>query len=368
MQRVPPRSTTYLASTTALLALIAVLFACSRDSESTAPPQAATPPAARATIPTQGPRAGVTHRSLAELRRRNPMDWVGVAHNRAVDLFARELRGRKIRPGHLCEDLLRITASRKNDILPPGHREVSDADWKRGARMGAARVGCGKRAARSGDFSNAALAAPDVARPFLLAANAPRAPFEHEETIELLNATADAAANVDDEVALGDTLNAILDRANQLGDTAATQAVQAAISLASNSYSYWVSNGASMAGDIEDVYGPCLSANPDPDVGFQECVDGGDEWETGFRKPAAAPNTMFRTVASWRSPAPFCSLHRKAWVGADVATFVWGEVGALITMGPLGALLVIPVTTAAGATASAAAFVGDVVAWVLCKL
>src|SRR4051812_40486593 len=76
-----------------------IAIACSPDSTPTKPN--ATPAARVEQTSASSAQLGITHRSMADLHRRNPMDWVGVAHNRAVDVFATELRAGHIRRGHL---------------------------------------------------------------------------------------------------------------------------------------------------------------------------------------------------------------------------------------------------------------------------
>jgi hypothetical protein len=245
-----------------------------RDS-GTAPPEAAQP--APTLAAGAAPRAGGSERSTqavppapglvaarSHLHQRNQLDWVGAAHNRALDAFRDELREPGVLTRSVCGYLSTFVAG---DARVPAKHARAKAALNAEARGNAARKGlaatelCGRELAgpSAAITSRVSLAAFVPTRPPLSREPAPRsqssqpsqAAFDLYAQIE---AAIDAAANSYD---LAGRLNPVLDAAARLGaEEYAT--IAATVSVAQSSYEYWEGQLPSYIDAVAADYRPCL--------------------------------------------------------------------------------------------------------------
>lgn len=94
---------------TAALAAIAVTVACS---DTAVEPKGALPSDASAAV--SGRRAERRVLNRAELRQRNPHDWVGGAHNVLLDAAIKELQKPGVNIGNLCSSMQRVFSDRRS--------------------------------------------------------------------------------------------------------------------------------------------------------------------------------------------------------------------------------------------------------------
>jgi hypothetical protein len=245
-----------------------------RDS-GTAPTEAAPP--ARTLAAGPAPRAGGSERSMptvrpapglvaarAHLHQRNQMDWVGAAHNRALDAFRDELRKPGVLTRSVCGYLLTFVAG---DARVPAKHARAKAALNVEARGTAARKGlvatelCGRELAGS-----SATITPRVSmagffprRPPVSYGPAPRSQSGQlsQAALDLyaqIEGAIDASANSYD---LAGRLNPVFDAAAQLGaEEYAT--IAATVSVAQSSYEYWEGQLPSYVDAVNADYGPCL--------------------------------------------------------------------------------------------------------------
>jgi hypothetical protein len=193
------------------------------------------------------------------------MDWVGVAHNRALDAFRDELREPGVLSRNLCSYLLTFVTS---DARVPAERAAARAALSAAARREVARKGlaatelCGRRPAwrSAGIASHVWLTAFAPPRwPFAPAAIRRRSQSGEpsqaaRDLYAQIEASIDAAASSYDLAAY---LDPVLDAAAQLGaEEYAT--IAATVSVAQSSYEYWEVELPSYVDAVAAEYGACL--------------------------------------------------------------------------------------------------------------
>jgi hypothetical protein len=279
-----------LAAGVVLTAAAGAVVSC-RDT-GTAPPDGAqhargptSPPAAsagRGTASTHSPSDGASLTAAREqLHRNNPMNWVGIAHNRALDDLLKELRKPGVLSRDVCQYLLEFVSS---DARVP----VDRAGLRRAAGATARRE-VGRKALRatalcSQRFDRRASALP--ARVSLAAYYSPRPPFGSASLqsgspsaaayglLEQILAAIDAAV---DSYDLAWRLHPVLNAASQL-DAIERATIEATVSVAQSSYEYWEAQLPTYVQAVSSEYDPCLynqwSQGYSYDSSLGNCVNG----------------------------------------------------------------------------------------------
>jgi hypothetical protein len=199
-----------------------------------------------------------------KLHRRNPMDWVGAAHNRALDAFRDELREPGVLSRSVCSYLLTFATS---DARVPAEHARAKAALGAAARRRAASKGlaatelCGRRIA-----GPSAQIVPRVWLAAFSPAYRPVTPavIPHAQSGELSQAARDLYAQIETAVDvaassydLAGQLNPVLDAAAQLSaEEYAT--IAATVSVAQYSYEYWEAQLPSYIEAVSAEYGSCF--------------------------------------------------------------------------------------------------------------
>jgi hypothetical protein len=245
-----------------------------RDS-GTAPPDVAQPAQTLAAVP--APRAGGSERSIqvtrpsprlvaarARLHQRNQMDWVGTAHNRALDAFRDELRNPGVLTRNVCGYLQTFAAG---DARVPAKHARAKAVLSVEARTNVAKKGlvatelCGRQfgGPSAALTSRVSMAAFLPRRSPFSGRTAPRSQSSElsQAALDLyaqIESAIDASANSYD---LAGRLNPVFDAAGQLaGEEYAT--IAATVSVAQSSYEYWEGQLPSYIDAVGADYGPCF--------------------------------------------------------------------------------------------------------------
>jgi hypothetical protein len=226
------------------------------------------------------------------------MDWVGEAHNRALDAFRDELRRPGVLSRSLCGYLLTFVTS---DARVPAERAPVRVALGAAARRDVARKSlaatefCGRRpAGRSAGVASQAWLAAFVPPRWPLASAARRS-----QSGELSQAARDLYAQIESSIdvaassyELAGYLNPVLDAAAQLSaEEHAT--IAATVSVAQSSYEYWEVELPNYIEAVAAEYGPCLEESQQ--LGYTladaeyRCVNGGGTNEAALREPADWP-------------------------------------------------------------------------------
>lgn len=283
---------------TALAVVCIQIAACTDDSRGSPRPSSV--------APTSPPTARVTtvRYSPAELHRRNPADWVGVAHNRFLAMAAEELKKPGVRLSDLCSRLQqrlsepnafteteRHFPSNWRDYFPQALRETP-------------------LCMRRGLFQHASgVSAPVALTDFSPAAYA-------------LMSDAEAAVNVsDDPTELAGELSPILDAASSL-DPLDEEGVQAVVSVTQSSYEYWYDNNYAATAAAYDEADEELSGCENGTMEDEQRIAGSNtyqctdlEWRL-IRLNNRRPETLFHLAAIMPRSAAICPSH------ADNARFI----------------------------------------------
>lgn len=259
-----------------ILTVVSQFAIACRDSSS--PPGAPQGPVAAATAgaTARAPRIPVTP---TEFHARNKMDWVGVAHNRAMDRLREEVR--RSRPKDVCKVIERLGVD--DDVNAHALGRLSRAEVSAIGKSVSDQIGC--RGPRGG-FRHAATT-PGVAFGFSYAAYS-------SQTGEL-QLSGEAWALVDRVMAAGGSnagevaseLAAITSEAQALSADEAS-IVEAMASVSLSSFEYWEQNAEPMFDAMASAYEPCFEAG------------GGDScYYAMSRRGWAAPSAgLFRLAAN----------------------------------------------------------------------
>ncbi len=192
--------------------------------------------------------------TAAEFHRRNPMDWVGVAHNGGIDLIRAEIRGHRLPWKGMCETVSQLYT--RDAFLPANHR-ISKSEALTAAHNGAALTSFCK-----GKVPSNATAFPsgDAAVSGSLAV----APNRTDVTVEsLAGDIAAAIAGASSVDGYSSTASAIAAQSDTMS-TDAQAAVYGEASVALSSLEYW------SAGNLTDVTAEVY--NEYPCVQAQDCA------------------------------------------------------------------------------------------------
>lgn len=273
-------------------------------------------------------------RARSKLRERNAYDWVGVAHNRALDDIRTEMRKPGRRTRNLCDYALDFVTN--PDRLPAGKRHLRSATQRESAIAGLAQTGlCRGRKASTHGASFSPVGAPAL---FVQEGDISQAAYDLMGTIE--NAVAAAADNYD----LAVRLNQVLDAAASL-DSIDQEVIGATVSTAQYSFEYWQSHLLVYQEEFWGQYSGCATQYRDAgyssDDALSGCVVGGGSgdgtWSANPGNVQPRSPMLFR-FASHSTPMG-CDLgtHFKALAGADAVGALTGAVKGIFG-GPGGIL------------------------------
>ena len=246
----------------------------------------------------------------ARLHERNEFDWVGLAHNKTLDDFRRELRKPSRMPG-LCPFLLELAG--KQNHIPVDQRSHLSEDQRNEAIATLKRRDCKTPApaARSTSFS--------------LPRTLEVSPLAAGLVTRISSATLEATSSYD----LSERLMPILVDASVLDDTERAY-VLGTLSTAQNSMEYWESVWPQFMLEVRDEYSSCLTT--DSERSEVACIDP--------VSTESAPLPGLRLVTLGAVP---CSGFNGAWEGikataqADADGFGGGFLGGLVTKSIPGA-------------------------------
>jgi|GEM_PF-6932295 len=286
-------------------AAVMMLVATAACSDSTTPPSL-TPPTNEHR---SSPRAEIRRLPVtpAQYHAQNRMDFVGVAHNQAMDQIRAEVR--KSRPRDLCKVIERLAVDAE---LGPAFKGSRNAESHRVRKAAFDNIGCRGRNGR-GHLANEQ-SVPLSGPGFALASYAQSEDADFSpagwDLVWQVGYASDAALSSSD---LAGMLAAISVSAQSLtADEAA--AIDAVTSVALSSFEYWEQNGAAAAQEIQTAYGSCLSGG------------GGDGCYYATSLPNfRAPQPHFMLVSHGGTPAPKCEYNWR-FVGASDA---WGATTGL---------------------------------------
>ena len=198
-----------------------------------------------------GPRfaqaRGTSAKARDRLHARNKEEWVGIAHNKAIDAFRHELRKPGVLTSDVCTFVLEFSVSTDRS---DAHKRVSEnARWHSARSVQDDSRLCSRSRGNSG-FKG--IAAPLPTEPL-----APRA--RQSTAVEVLvDDIETAVAQSANSYELATELNTILDRADSL--TASDQVIVAStVSVAQNSFEYWETQYDFFVREVIDEFGPCAA-------------------------------------------------------------------------------------------------------------
>lgn len=283
-------------SSLAVCAGLGIAVACSDAGLS--PLKETAPPAARSSFSRVPGRRPVTP---AEFDARNPMHWVGVLHNRAVDLARADLRAHKLHVRDFCTGVPGVVA---NDFASlPGAGKEADIEKRTRAYL-ATLPGCHGSTVSSSDRS---FVTP-LARP--ASAVAARLPMSDEDVADgLMAAIGNASYKETNAASFAPVLDSITALADNL-DSLSRSAVYGTAAVAMSSAEYWDANLVSYTYEVERDY--CDTEVDDPTTG--PCI----EVPYSLVAPVALPAMM---QTNWGNAGKV--------LGADVAVLAAGGLAGI---------------------------------------
>jgi hypothetical protein len=249
--------------------------------------------------------------TAAEFHRRNPMDWVGVMHNRGLDVFRAELRSRKHRNlQQLCRDLIDLAL--RDSLSPAEHRRMS-VDQRRALVEQGLSTTPGCRSVAAGQSSQLPFApmsaGSGIVRFASYSESGMGAALQTADVQALLNRISYAVSVASDPNSLASQLDQIVSSAASL-DASARDAVYGAASLALSSVEYWNANYPSFEAEVEAEYG---------------CA-GGRTCEEPYSVLGAANRRQFWSGA-WRAARTIGGYDLTAGVAVIMKTWLAGPIG-----------------------------------------
>lgn len=199
-----------------------------------------------------------------KFHRTNHADWVGKAHNKALDEFFAKMIADKGTPQDFCARLLEFTSHPAR--LPAGMVQGTREQRRAAALSGLSRTGaCSSRL--TGDASS-------VTWPLGL--------FSAANFGATLDSVSDAADYLLDKIAnaqvqamnaedLATALTPILGEADQLVSEE-RELVYATASITQSSYEYWLANITPQSEQVDVTYGPCLGQYTDQSYALDTCI------------------------------------------------------------------------------------------------
>jgi hypothetical protein len=193
-----------------------------------------------------GRASAAAMRDKRRIHERNKEEFAGVAHNKALDDFRRELRKPGVLTRNVCDYVMTFGAH--SDRLPANNRVGEDVRW-RTARSAADSSGLCRKTAkpRLSDISFRSPVEPLA-----------RATLTSSVALALVSEIENAVASSSDSYELAGRLNTVLDRVSDL-DVSDQLLVASTVSVAQNSFEYWETNYDVFVREVQDEYSGCAS-------------------------------------------------------------------------------------------------------------
>jgi hypothetical protein len=316
-----------------ILATTQMLIACRDASPPPAVPTAPAGAQAGAAKDAGSPKKRVTP---AEFHAQNKMDWVGVAHNKAMDELRKDVQRSK--PGDVCKVIARLSVDAVLDTRLEAGRSHTEARKIRKDAFD--KVGCRGKGTRSSDIADQVTDLLDPAR----ALNVTLGSEDFELSgaawgyVDQITAAGDGANTAGD---LASELSAILSAAQGLTPDELT-VLDALASVSLSSFEYWEQNTPAVFADFQNVYGQCHANG-----GGESCY-----YATSRGVPLRPGLPLFR-LASASGAAPTCPMGVKAiWTGDKWGAGVGLTIG-LLTRSVQGAIVGLVGGAAAGSAGGA---------------
>lgn len=333
-----------LSLATAAVALSMIVTSCRDTLSSDA--KLGRPDDARVTRAVGIPSAAV--QALARLHAKNPHDWVGKAHNKALEDLRKEIQ----KPGILTRDLCTYVVSFIGDParLPTDKR----SDAARRGTDAAAGLATTEMCKNRGNVRDVAFAPS----PLWLGQDAPASAAAYQ----MLSDVQSALDNASDAYDFAVRLEPVFLAASSL-ETGERAMLEATISVAQYSYDYWQIEYPALEQAFRDEYFNCarLYLDYSVDMSREICLEGGVQPATEPQSGRSrVPAVRFAALAP-QSPEE-CRLtpHFKRMAGADVMGAFVGAMRHAFTLHPVG---IGAGAFQGGATASFGSFLAST--WVL---
>jgi hypothetical protein len=254
---------------------------------------------------------------------RNPNDWIGIAHNRLVDDFRRELKKPGAKPHDACNYIANFV--KHADPVPRERRSSPPHDDSKAiqAALATSRVCAG----RVITFQAAAILPSAIMRTRLSLEDL--SPAFYALTSQIEGAIDDATDSYD----LATRLGPILDASASL-DSAERDMFFVAASIAQSSFEYWEAQFPSAYRDFVSAYGTC--ANEAANLGYtssealNRCLSGKTTDGAWYDTPLDAGTSAIRYASlSSRDECGHLSLRFRRLVAAD---FKGGLIGLVLSI------------------------------------
>jgi hypothetical protein len=272
------------------------------------------------------------HDALRRIHADNTMEWIGRAHNASLDEFRARLSRMKKPPRSLCGFIASFAA--EPERFPVEQRSLVS--------------GSGREVIRA-TLATSKMCAPKSTPKLKHSSNVTAMPLASEEAYELLGEAEDAIDAAESPSDLAARLQPILNASAGLPPTEGI-AMQAAISVAQNSFEFWPGAYRPLTEEIADHYDSCASDYPvtyGGDAVRDACFESGGTYDVRGASPRVARNGSL-TLVAWHPSA--CSSDpgpalkaigkadlRGAFAGALTGAFTGGPPGA-VTGALLGAM------------------------------
>ena len=257
----------------------------------------------------------------------NRYDWVGVAHNRAIDDFRSALRRGEI-PHDQCNYFVDYLGAAER-LLPGGRASAADrALLRRFARRSLEAGHCAGRIVGAAGTVSGLAQATDVS----------------PETHAMLDQVASAASLASSSGELAVALVPIVEASAQLpGDESVV--VQAAASVAQSSTEYWETNLEATKQDYNNSYGACMGQYPTLEEAASACLGLSPAGPAPTQDRGRPREEMVRLAVAARFDCR--RVNGKEIVGDDVKGGITGAIGGFIA--GFGGGPAAPVTSSSGA-------------------
>lgn len=246
------------------LAVVALSVACS----DTAPEKAITAPLPAAIVvapPSQtSPSQARPTDPVTAFHAKNFADWVGQAHNKALDDFFTEMLADMGAPKGFCIRALEFMSDPAR--LPPG-KIAGTRDQRRASAV----HGLGTTGLCSGELTSDVSSVTWPLGLFRLARFSATLDSVSAAANYLLDKIANAQTKATTATALATALTPILGEADRLVSEE-RELVYATASVTQSSYEYWVANIAPQSQQVDATYGPCLGQYSDQAYALSTCM------------------------------------------------------------------------------------------------
>lgn len=195
-------------------------------------------------------------RAKARFHAVNRADWVGVAHNEALDVYRARLRGGEA-PKDMCSDLV--------DFLSDERRARGRFDASAAGRAG--RVGFTRRFLATTGYCAGRVSSGPLGESLSLAQSADVSP----ETYAMLEQVQSAVGSAGSSGELAMLLLPIVEGSVGLPN-GESDVVGAAASVAQSSMEYWEVNLIATIRDYDAAYGTCMQSASSAEDGTQRCL------------------------------------------------------------------------------------------------